>query len=155
MQFFATAAKGTEPALRDELRELGFEGVRADRGGVHFEGEMLEGRRACLWSRIAIRVLSPLASFPAPEERAYYDGVHAIDLDSVLTPKHTLVVSSACRSSRITHTEYLEPAHQRRRRRPHPRAPRFAPERRQAEPGRASVRPSRKRRGDALPRSRR
>ena len=107
MKFFATAAKGTEPALRDELRELGFEGVRADRGGVHFEGEMLEGRRACLWSRIAIRVLSPLASFPAPEERAYYEGVHAIDLDSVLTPKHTLVVSSACRSSRITHTEYL------------------------------------------------
>jgi putative N6-adenine-specific DNA methylase len=107
MRFFATAAKGTEPALRDELRELGFDGVRADRGGVHFEGEMLEGRRACLWSRIAIRVLLPLASFPAPEERAYYEGVHAIDLDSVLTPKHTLIVSSACRSSRITHTEYL------------------------------------------------
>jgi putative N6-adenine-specific DNA methylase len=107
MHFFATAAKGTEPALRDELRELRFEGVRADRGGVHFEGETLEGWRACLWSRIAIRVLSPLETFPAPDERAYYEAVHAIELDSVLTPKHTLVVSSACRSSRITHTEYL------------------------------------------------
>jgi 23S rRNA G2445 N2-methylase RlmL len=107
MQFFATAAKGTEPALRDELRELRFDGVRADRGGVHFEGEMGEGRRACLWSRIAIRVLAPLASFSAPDERAYYEAVHAVDLDPVLTAKHTLVVSSACRSSRITHTEYL------------------------------------------------
>jgi len=107
MRFFATAAKGTEPALRDELRELRFEGVRADRGGVHFEGEASEGWRACLWSRIAIRVLAPVGSFSAPDERAYYEAVHGVELDSVLTPKHTLVVSSACRSSRITHTEYL------------------------------------------------
>jgi putative N6-adenine-specific DNA methylase len=107
MRFFATAAKGTEPALRDELRELHFDSVRADRGGVHFEGAASEAWRACLWSRIAIRVLSPLATFPAPDERAYYEAIHAVDLDPVLTPKHTLVVSSACRSSRITHTEYL------------------------------------------------
>lgn len=107
MRFFATAAKGTEPALRDELRELRFEGVRADRGGVHFEGETAEAWRACLWSRVAIRVLAPLDSFPVPDERGYYEAAHAIDLDSVLTPRHTLVVSSACRSSRITHTEYL------------------------------------------------
>ena len=107
MRFFATAAKGTEPALRDELRELRFAGVRADRGGVHFEGEASEGMRACLWTSIAIRVLSPLSTFQAPDERAYYEAVHAVELDSVLSPKHTLVVSSACRSSRITHTEYL------------------------------------------------
>jgi putative N6-adenine-specific DNA methylase len=107
MHFFATAAKGTEPALRDELREHRFDGVRADRGGVHFEGEESEGWRACLWSRIAIRVMTPLASFSAPDERAYYEAVHAVELEPVLTPKQTLVVSSACRSSRITHTEYL------------------------------------------------
>jgi putative N6-adenine-specific DNA methylase len=107
MHFFATAAKGTEPALRDELRELRFEDVRADRGGVHFEGEASEGWRACLWSRIAIRVLEPISSFSAANEQTYYEAVHGVDLESVLTPKHTLVVSSACRSSRITHTEYL------------------------------------------------
>ena len=42
MKLFASAAKGTEPALRDELRELRFRGVRADRGGVHFEGDQRE-----------------------------------------------------------------------------------------------------------------
>ena len=68
MKFFATAAKGTEPALRDELRELRFASVRADRGGVHFEGPVSEGYRACLWSRIALRVLTPLATFDAPDE---------------------------------------------------------------------------------------
>lgn len=107
VRFFATAAKGTEPALRDELRELRFRGVRADRGGVHFEGEPDDGYRACLWSRIAVRLLTPLTSFDAPGERAYYDAVRAVDLDEVLTPKQTLVVSAAVRSSRLTHTEYL------------------------------------------------
>ena len=34
--FFATAAKGCEGVLRDELRELGLPHVKADRGGVHF-----------------------------------------------------------------------------------------------------------------------
>jgi len=54
---FATAARGTEGALRDELKQLGFHGVRADRGGVHFGGDMAEGARACLWLRTALRVL--------------------------------------------------------------------------------------------------
>ena len=107
MRFFATAAKGTEPALRDELRELRFRGVRADRGGVHFEGDAHEGYRACLWSRIAVRVLTPLAAFDAPHERAFYDAVRVVDLSEVLTPKQTLVISAAVRSSRLTHTEYL------------------------------------------------
>ncbi|HLV65365.1 MAG TPA: THUMP domain-containing protein [Polyangiaceae bacterium] len=106
-QFFATAAKGTERALRDELRELRFSSVRADRGGVHFGGALREGYRACLWSRIAMRVLMRLATFDAPNERALYDGVRAVDLESVLTPRHTLAVGAACRSSRLTHTEYL------------------------------------------------
>jgi putative N6-adenine-specific DNA methylase len=105
--FFATAAKGTEPALRDELRELRFRSVRADRGGVHFEGDPSEGYRACLWSRVAVRVLEPRATFEAPGERALYDGVRTLDLSDAIDSKRTLVVSAACRSSRLTHTQYL------------------------------------------------
>jgi putative N6-adenine-specific DNA methylase len=107
MKFFATAAKGTEPALRDELRDLRFEKVRADRGGVHFEGDMRAGYRACLWSRIALRVLSPLSTFEAASEDALYQGVRAIELDDTLDSERTLVVSAACRSSALTHTGYL------------------------------------------------
>lgn len=107
MKLFATAAKGTEPALRDELRELRFRGVRADRGGVHFEGERRDAYRACLWSRVALRVLTPLATFDAPDEARLYEGVRSIDLEPALSPRQTLVVSAACRSSRLTHTGYL------------------------------------------------
>jgi 23S rRNA G2445 N2-methylase RlmL len=107
MKLFASAAKGTEPALRDELRELRFGGVRADRGGVHFEGDEREAYRACLWSRIALRILTPLATFDAPDEARLYAGVREVDLDRALRLRQTLAVSAACRSSRLTHTGYL------------------------------------------------
>ena len=107
MRFFATAAKGTEPALRDELRELRLRGVRPDRGGVHFEGEWRDGFAACLESRVAMRVLTPLATFAAPTSDALYEGVAAIDWSPFVTSRHTIAVSSACTSSALTHTQFI------------------------------------------------
>ena len=92
MRFFATAAKGTEPALRDELRELRLRAVRADRGGVHFEGDMGGAARACLWSRVAVRILVEVASFEARDGAALYDGARAIDWSTWLTQRTTLAV---------------------------------------------------------------
>ncbi len=107
MELFATAARGTEVALRDELRELRFRGVRADRGGVHFSGDLVEAGRACLESRIAVRVLFKLGEHDAHDEQALYRGVRALDFSAHLTPKHTLAVSSVARDSRLTHTQYI------------------------------------------------
>ncbi len=107
VELFASAAKGTETALRDELLELGFAGVRADRGGVHFQGDRREAYRACFWSRIAVRILEPVASFDCPSEDALYAGAHACDLSEVLTPTQSLLVGAACRSSQLTHTQYI------------------------------------------------
>jgi putative N6-adenine-specific DNA methylase len=106
-RFFATAAKGTEPLLRDELNELGLPRVRADRGGVHFGAEARDAYRACLWSRIAQRVLEPLSEFECPNEDALYAGVYGIDWRRVLDAEHTLAVRAACRSSRLTHSQYI------------------------------------------------
>jgi putative N6-adenine-specific DNA methylase len=107
MRFFATAAKGTEPALRDELRELRLGRVRADRGGVHFEGELDDAARACLWSRTAARVLLETARFEAPDEHALYDGVRTVDWSRWMTPRTTLAVRATCRSSRLTHSQFI------------------------------------------------
>lgn len=106
-RFFATAAKGTEPLLRDELQELGLRRVRADRGGVHFGVDLADAYRACLWSRIAQRVLEPLADFACPNEDALYEGVRQVDWTQVLDARRTLAVRAACRSSRLTHTQYI------------------------------------------------
>jgi 23S rRNA G2445 N2-methylase RlmL len=107
MRFFATAAKGTEPALRDELRELHLPRVRADRGGVHFEGEMADAAQACLWSRVAGRVLVEVSSYAAVDAAALYEGARAVDWSSWMTPRTTLAVRATCRSSHLTHSQFV------------------------------------------------
>ena len=107
MEFFATAAKGTEPALRDELRELRFSGVRADRGGVHFSGSFEDGWRACLYSRVAVRVLAWRGTFEAKTGDELYEGIAALEWRHFLTAKHTLAVRASCRSSQLTHSQFV------------------------------------------------
>ncbi|HOI11516.1 MAG TPA: THUMP domain-containing protein, partial [Myxococcota bacterium] len=107
LAFFATAAKGTEGALRDELRELRLRRVRADRGGVHFEGSWADAWRACLHSRIALRVLHPLGTFDAVGGDGLYDAVRTLDWTPYLTPAHTLAVTAFCRDSALTHTNFI------------------------------------------------
>jgi 23S rRNA G2445 N2-methylase RlmL len=106
LEFFAAAIPGTETALCDEIRELGFASVRLNHGGIPFRGEPSEGWRACLTSRIAQRIQLLLGRFACPSEEALYDGVAAIDWSDYLSPEHTLSVSAVCTASAITHSGF-------------------------------------------------
>jgi 23S rRNA G2445 N2-methylase RlmL len=105
--FFATAAKGTEGAIRDELRELSFRRVRAERGGVGFQGRMTEGFRACLWLRSAVRVLLLVAEIEAPDGDALYEGVASVDWGRVLDARRTLAVRAFAKDSALSHTQFI------------------------------------------------
>jgi len=105
--YFATAAKGTEGALRDELRELRIRQVRADRGGVHFGGPFEDAMRVCFESRIAMRVLWRRGTFSAPDADALYDGVRALDLSDVLDPTRTLSVTATVKHGGLTHSSFV------------------------------------------------
>jgi 23S rRNA G2445 N2-methylase RlmL len=107
VRFFVTAAKGTEPALRDELRELRLPRVRADRGGVHFEGAMPDAARACLWSRVGVRVLLEVGRFEARDGDALYAGARALDWGAWATPRTTVAVRATTRSSALTHSQFV------------------------------------------------
>lgn len=104
---FVTALRGTEVALRDELREMGFRGAKADRGGarvpVHDDDEarVLEvAFQICLWTRIGVRVLVPVApEIAAATPEALYDGVRAIPWERWLDASTTLSVSAVSRES--------------------------------------------------------
>lgn len=107
VELFATAARGTEVALRDELRSLRFFQPKADRGGVRFNGTLRHAFEACLRSRIALRVLVPLGKGRADNERAYYDAAHALPLEAFVGPDQTLACSAVSRNSKLRHTGYL------------------------------------------------
>lgn len=104
--FFATAPKGIEPLLADELRALGAFEVLEARSGVAFSGPLAIAYRACLWSRLASRVLLPLATFPATSPEELYAGVRAIDWSEHLSAESTLAVDASVSGSKITHSHY-------------------------------------------------
>ena len=103
---FATAPRGFEPLLADELITLGASNVTPAQSGVRFQGSLETAYRTCLWSRIASRILLNLATFPAPTPEALYEGVQTISWDEHLTPEKTLAVDCTSIQSNLTHTRY-------------------------------------------------
>ena len=75
MEFYASCPEGFESALADELKRLGLSHVRRLKGRATFEGELEEGYRACLWSRLDSRVFVVLGRFEAQDADELYDGV--------------------------------------------------------------------------------
>ena len=112
LTFFATAARDVEPLLTDELRAFAEvaavpdAAVKEERGGVSFAGPLALAYRACLWSRVAQRVLLPLASFAAPDPDTLYAGVATIDWDEHLSSQSTLAVDVVSVKSQVTHTQF-------------------------------------------------
>lgn len=105
--FFATAAKGTEGALRDELRGMRVAAVRATRGGVHFGGDLSHAMRACLRSHTASRVLWQLAEFDADTGERLYEGARQVEWTRFLGPERTLAVSATVKNGALTHTGFV------------------------------------------------
>jgi hypothetical protein len=71
--FFASAARNLETLLAEELRASASTASAETRAGVRFTGTLEEAYRALIWSRVASRVLLPLAEFDAPDADTLYD----------------------------------------------------------------------------------
>jgi len=104
--FFATCPKGLEYLLVDELKTLGADDVHEALAGVHFRGELEAGYRVCLWSRLASRVLMPLAQFEAPDADALYAGARAIAWDEQLDVATSFAVDAVGSTQGVTHSQY-------------------------------------------------
>ena len=103
---FATAPRGVEGLLLDELRLLGATDLKETLGGVAARGTLETAYRLCLWSRLASRVLLPLARFPIPDADALYEAAKAIDWPHHFDPSRTFAVESAGQSKTVTHSHY-------------------------------------------------
>jgi len=104
-RFFVTAAPGTADLLAAELAEAGGVDLREGRAGVHCSGALEVAYRACLWSRVGLRVLWPVAEFPAGDADALYHGAHGFDWSAHLGPDDTLAVEVSADPGAL-HTRY-------------------------------------------------
>ncbi len=94
-RFFATASRGAERSLAEELGEIGAGAIEERRAGVAFGERLEDAYRACLWSRIASRVLLPLTRFEADGADDLYEAVHAVAWTDHVGPERTIAVDVA------------------------------------------------------------
>ena len=74
LELFASCLAGLERPLADELKRLGVKRVRPLGGGVAFFCGATEALRACLWSRLASRVMLVVGRVDARDAEALYAG---------------------------------------------------------------------------------
>lgn len=104
--YFATAARGLEPLLATELISFGAQEVVEAIGGVHFASSLNVALRACLWSRLASRILAPIAEFEANDTDQLYEGALQIDWRQHLDVGGSLAVDAHVSQSKIDHSRY-------------------------------------------------
>lgn len=107
LPIFATATRGTEPFLAQELEALGCKRIRQDRGGVRCMAALDEILRVCLHSRIAMRVLYPLGEFQAVGAEGLYEAALQVPWEDWLTTRMTFSVEATLKDSEHTHTGFV------------------------------------------------
>jgi len=104
--FFATVPIRMESILVEELQSLGADNVKETRAGASFEGTLELAYRVCLWSRIANRVLFPIARFRAETPDQLYEGIRGVSWEEHCNKTGTIAVDFHSIKSHITHTKY-------------------------------------------------
>jgi 23S rRNA (guanine2445-N2)-methyltransferase / 23S rRNA (guanine2069-N7)-methyltransferase len=106
-KFSVTAARGMLPMLAKELAEMGIKETKQEQGNVRFIGTLEDAYRVCLWSRVAIRVLMPIAHFSAKTTDELYQGIVELPWeDHIDAEGTTIAVDFNSFRSKIHHTQY-------------------------------------------------
>lgn len=104
--WFATTPKGMSDLLAAEMKVLGATAVSESRAGVQFNGSLEVAYRACLWSRLANRILMPIAEFPVESADTLYEQTRQLDWQSHLSAEQTIAVDANVSSSEINHSHF-------------------------------------------------
>lgn len=105
-EFFITCPRGMDNLLQPELASFGLEPFKTAPAGVWARGTLAEGYRACLWSRLANRVLLHLATVNADSNDSLYQGVYDIPWESHLAVTGKFRVAFTGTNELIRNTQY-------------------------------------------------
>lgn len=107
MEFFATCPTGFEQLLASELRELGMQAVRPLRGQVAFTGTDAQAMRACLWSRLASRIVLVLDRVDAANADVLYESLARIPWEEHVLPAKTFAVDASGTNAELRTTQFV------------------------------------------------
>jgi len=104
--WFASCPKGLEALLAHELSTLGALSTRETVAGVYFDGALAIGYRACLWSRLANRILMPLGRFDVADADALYAVLKTISWDDYFGVDQTFAIDFSGQNQEIRNTQF-------------------------------------------------
>jgi len=104
--FFASAPRGLESLLLQELSSFGAEGAKETPGGVAFSGSWETCYRANLWSRIASRVLWKVGEFQYQDEKDLYEAAKAVDWTQYFAVQKKIRVNVTAQKSPLKSLEF-------------------------------------------------
>lgn len=107
LEFFATCAMGFESLLAGELSSLGIKSVRPLQGQVAFTGALKDGYMACLWSRLASRVVLVLTHCDAADADELYAGINALAWEDHLPLSATFVVDAHGTNDNLRNSQFV------------------------------------------------
>ena len=107
MEFFATCPTGFEQLLAQELRDLGMEAVRPLQGQVSFGATPEQAMEACLWSRLASRIVLVLGRIDASTSDELYESLSGITWEEHLLPTKTFAIDASGTNAELRTTQFV------------------------------------------------
>ncbi|MBE9564885.1 MAG: bifunctional 23S rRNA (guanine(2069)-N(7))-methyltransferase RlmK/23S rRNA (guanine(2445)-N(2))-methyltransferase RlmL, partial [Proteobacteria bacterium] len=104
--FFATCSKGVQDLLQRELEQLGISETKVQNGGVSFIGEIEYAYRACLWTRVASRILLQLKEFDINSDDDLYNEIIDVDWSEHFSEENTLAIDCFSSHSSVTNSHF-------------------------------------------------
>lgn len=104
--FFATAPRGLEALLQEEVLSCGGEHAQVVPGGVRFRGTLEVAYRVNLWSRIASRVLWKVFEFDYRDEHDVYAAARAVDWTKRFAVERSIRVNVTAQKSPLKSLEF-------------------------------------------------
>ncbi len=104
--WFATCPKGVESLLAAELSSLGADSTRETVAGVYFTGPRAIAYRACLWSRLANRILWPQAQVDAADGDELYHSLREIDWGRLFDSAKSIAIDFSGENGNIRNTQF-------------------------------------------------
>ena len=97
---------GLEQILAEELRNLGAQDIKIMNRAVSFKGDIGFMYKANLNLRTALRILKPIATFQAHNEKELYTKLCNIDWIKIFKVENTFATHATTHSNLFNHSKY-------------------------------------------------
>jgi len=104
--FFATCSKGVEDLVLKELELLEISDTKIHTGGVAFSGDIESAYKACLWSRVASRILFQLKEFTISSDDDLYSEIISVDWSEHFSEVNTLAIDCFSSHSTVSNSHF-------------------------------------------------